>query len=229
MCLNWQKCLCALPRCRMSQNFCFHLFYSTYFNNLVLLWRVTKENSSSGKTSLQNCCKCCALRIIGSRNNFFVLFWTQLECGLLPLSLLSPTPSPHMHKGNVSRTEVAFNSVPQSGVIADKFATRVLYWTSSKWKLVFIMRSAVFLFRATMLYKPPLMALLCVICWQRKMAGRLDLGGHRVFMLFGQAISSKGNKNPRFLGSLPAPCDSLALSLVLKTWLIGNYCPLKEG
>lgn len=37
------------------------------------------------------------------------------------------------------------------------------------------------------------------------------------FFGIGQAISSKGNKNPRFLGSLPAPCDSVASSLALKT------------
>lgn len=43
------------------------------------------------------------------------------------------------------------------------------------------------------------------------------IGGGGGFLLFGQAISSKGNENLKFLGSLPVPCDSVASSQVPKT------------
>ncbi|XP_064913975.1 consortin isoform X5 [Columba livia] len=97
----------------------FHIFYSAYFNNLVILWMVTKENSRrSSKRFLQKCFKCYALRKTVSRKNYSLKInqrVASLFCPI-PLSSLSPTPSPCMHKGNIPRTEVACHPVPQSGL-----------------------------------------------------------------------------------------------------------------
>ena len=140
----------------MSQNYHFHLLYSAYFNNLVvILWMVTKENSRrSGKRFLQKCYKCCALRKIVSRKNSFLKISQRVASFFCPIPL-SPTPSLYMHKGNVPRTEVAFNPMPQSGLRSSKFATCALYWTSSfEVKIGLYNEVSNFVFRATMLYKP---------------------------------------------------------------------------
>jgi len=157
-CSNWQKRLCALLRCKLSQNDHFHLFYLADFNNLVIiLWMLTKENSRSDKRCLHKCCKHHALRKVVPRKNDFLKLSPRVDSFFcpIPLSSLSPTPSPYMHKGDVPRTDVAFNPVPQSGLRSRKLAIRGLYWTSVfEVKIGLYNEVSNFVFRATMVYKP---------------------------------------------------------------------------